>query len=136
MKVTLFIYLCIFIRIYLCYIIDDFNKKKKNIEDVHCLLFVITTFIIGNNSIEICCLEFKFFIEYNIILINICKFSTYYFVNIIDVIDVVKDQLYGADYVREEDPKFYISEKTNRGPLNDSWLEYYWNNVNINISDT
>ncbi|XP_026479475.1 protein retinal degeneration B-like [Ctenocephalides felis] len=48
---------------------------------------------------------------------------------IVDVIDVVKDQLYGADYVREEDPKFYISEKTNRGPLNDSWLEYYWNNV-------
>ncbi|XP_069686277.1 protein retinal degeneration B isoform X6 [Periplaneta americana] len=44
-----------------------------------------------------------------------------------DLIDVVKDQLYGADYVREEDPKIYVSQKTGRGPLSDTWLEDYWN---------
>ncbi|PSN38012.1 Protein retinal degeneration B [Blattella germanica] len=44
-----------------------------------------------------------------------------------DLIDVVKDQLYGADYVREEDPKMYVSQKTGRGPLSESWLEDYWN---------
>jgi len=48
---------------------------------------------------------------------------------IVDVIDIVKDQLTGADYVREEDPKLYVSEKTGRGPLCDSWLEEYWNEV-------
>lgn len=45
---------------------------------------------------------------------------------IVDVIDVVKDQLYGADYKWEEDPRNYISQKTKRGPLNDNWLEDYW----------
>ncbi|KAI5636155.1 phosphatidylinositol transfer protein domain-containing protein [Phthorimaea operculella] len=48
---------------------------------------------------------------------------------VVDVIDVVKDQLYGADYVREEDPKFFVSQKCNRGPLCDSWLEDYWREV-------
>ncbi|XP_055915001.1 protein retinal degeneration B isoform X2 [Eupeodes corollae] len=48
---------------------------------------------------------------------------------IVDVIDIVKDQLYGADYVKEEDPKLFISEKTFRGPLNDDWLEEYWHEV-------
>jgi hypothetical protein len=43
-----------------------------------------------------------------------------------DVIDVVKDQLYGADYVREEDPKIYVSQKTGRGPLSDTWLDDHW----------
>ncbi|XP_045127111.1 protein retinal degeneration B-like isoform X5 [Portunus trituberculatus] len=43
----------------------------------------------------------------------------------IDLIDVVKDQLYGADYVEEEDPRKYISQKTNRGPLGDNWIEEY-----------
>ncbi|KAF6206087.1 hypothetical protein GE061_017312 [Apolygus lucorum] len=46
---------------------------------------------------------------------------------IVDVIDVVKDQLHGADYVREEDPSQYISRKTDRGPLSENWLEEYWN---------
>nr|CAD7586071.1 unnamed protein product [Timema genevievae] len=46
---------------------------------------------------------------------------------VVDLIDVVKDQLYGADYVKEEDPKYYLSQKTGRGPLVDSWLEDYWN---------
>ncbi|KAH8038409.1 hypothetical protein HPB51_001523 [Rhipicephalus microplus] len=43
----------------------------------------------------------------------------------VDVIDVVKDQLTGSDYVREEDPKLYISAKTSRGPLDDDWLQAY-----------
>ncbi|KAK8391712.1 hypothetical protein O3P69_017322 [Scylla paramamosain] len=43
----------------------------------------------------------------------------------IDLIDVVKDQLYGADYVEEEDPRKYVSQKTNRGPLGDNWIEEY-----------
>lgn len=51
------------------------------------------------------------------------------FDSVLDVIDVVKDQLYGADYVKEEDPKFYHSEKSGRGPLNDNWLEEYWKEV-------
>lgn len=45
------------------------------------------------------------------------------------MIDVVKDQLYGADYVKEEDPKYYKSEKTGRGPLAENWLEEYWTDV-------
>ncbi|XP_026829067.1 protein retinal degeneration B isoform X4 [Ooceraea biroi] len=48
---------------------------------------------------------------------------------IVDVIDIVKDQPYGADYVKEEDPKLYVSEKTGRGPLEDMWLEDYWADV-------
>lgn len=47
-----------------------------------------------------------------------------------DVIDIVKEQLYGNDYVESEDPKLYMSTKTKRGPLADSWLEDYWNEVN------
>ncbi|XP_028050216.2 protein retinal degeneration B isoform X9 [Monomorium pharaonis] len=48
---------------------------------------------------------------------------------IVDLIDIVKDQPYGADYVKEEDPKLYVSEKTGRGPLDDNWLEDYWADV-------
>ncbi|XP_023026564.2 retinal degeneration B isoform X1 [Leptinotarsa decemlineata] len=48
---------------------------------------------------------------------------------IVDVIDVVKDQLYGADYVKEEDPLYYVSEKSGRGPLTTNWLEEYWDEV-------
>lgn len=44
---------------------------------------------------------------------------------VVDIIDVVKDQLYGSDYKREEDPKCYISTSTGRGPLSDNWLEEY-----------
>lgn len=50
-----------------------------------------------------------------------------------DIIDIVKDPVYGADYIKDEDPKLYISNKTNRGPLVDSWLEEYWNEVSIII---
>ncbi|XP_035714341.1 protein retinal degeneration B isoform X2 [Folsomia candida] len=45
---------------------------------------------------------------------------------IVDLIDVVKDQLHGTDYVKEEDPKFYRSQKTSRGPLDDNWIDDYW----------
>ncbi|GAB6028613.1 hypothetical protein CHUAL_004450 [Chamberlinius hualienensis] len=44
---------------------------------------------------------------------------------IVDTIDVVKDQLVGADYKSEEDPKLYVSQKTHRGPLTDCWLDEY-----------
>ncbi|XP_076054545.1 retinal degeneration B isoform X16 [Oratosquilla oratoria] len=44
----------------------------------------------------------------------------------VDLIDVVRDQLYGADYKEEEDPRRYISQKTGRGPLEDNWIEEYW----------
>lgn len=47
----------------------------------------------------------------------------------LDVIDIVKDQLWGGDYVKEEDPKHFVSEKTGRGPLSDDWLEEYWREV-------
>ena len=53
---------------------------------------------------------------------------------IVDVIDVVKDQMIGADYVKEEDPTLYVSEKTGRGPLEESWLEDYWNDVKVSFS--
>lgn len=43
----------------------------------------------------------------------------------VDVIDVVRDQLSGSDYVREEDPKLYVSLKTARGPLEDDWIQSY-----------
>lgn len=45
---------------------------------------------------------------------------------ILDIIDVVKDQAYGTEYIKEEDPKLYVSEKTGRGPLLDTWLSDYW----------
>ncbi|XP_063931115.1 protein retinal degeneration B isoform X3 [Zophobas morio] len=48
---------------------------------------------------------------------------------IVDVINVVKDQLYGADYLKSEDPSFYKSEKSGRGPLTENWLEDYWREV-------
>lgn len=48
---------------------------------------------------------------------------------ILDIIDVVKDQLFGGDYVKEEDPLYYVSEKSGRGPLTVNWLEEYWDEV-------
>lgn len=47
-----------------------------------------------------------------------------------DLIDIVKEQLYGHDYEESEDPSLYISTKTKRGPLSESWLDDYWNEVN------
>ncbi|XP_039499866.1 protein retinal degeneration B isoform X2 [Drosophila santomea] len=48
---------------------------------------------------------------------------------IVDVIDIVKDQLWGGDYVKEEDPKHFVSDKTGRGPLGEDWLDEYWREV-------
>lgn len=45
---------------------------------------------------------------------------------------MVKDQLYGADYVRNEDPKYYMSDKSGRGPLSDDWIEEYWSEIETN----
>ncbi|XP_070143949.1 protein retinal degeneration B isoform X4 [Drosophila kikkawai] len=55
---------------------------------------------------------------------------------IVDVIDIVKDQLWGGDYVKEEDPKHFVSEKTGRGPLPDDWLEEYWREVKGKMQPT
>jgi hypothetical protein len=49
-----------------------------------------------------------------------------------DVIDIVKDQLYSSDYKKEEDPKYYVSEKTRRGPLTENWVEEYWSAIKRN----
>ncbi|XP_053678781.1 protein retinal degeneration B [Anopheles nili] len=48
---------------------------------------------------------------------------------IVDLIDIVKDQLYGADYTRDEDPTVYCSERTGRGPLSECWLDEHWDEV-------
>lgn len=47
---------------------------------------------------------------------------------VVDLIDIVRDPI-GADYCREEDPCLYVSEKTNRGPLTEDWIDIYWNEV-------
>ncbi|XP_020807116.1 protein retinal degeneration B isoform X1 [Drosophila serrata] len=55
---------------------------------------------------------------------------------IVDVIDIVKDQLWGGDYVKEEDPKHFVSDKTGRGPLPEDWLEEYWREVKGKMQPT
>lgn len=64
---------------------------------------------------------------------KLCSFFTKYFLlslsSLSDVIDIVKEQTYSADYIRDEDPKLFVSEKTNRGPLTDNWLSEHWNEV-------
>lgn len=37
--------------------------------------------------------------------------------------DFVNDPINSSDYIEEEDPRIYRSEKTNRGPLNEGWVE-------------
>jgi len=39
-----------------------------------------------------------------------------------DYLDIVNDPISSADYRKEEDPKLYKSEKTNRGPLSEDWI--------------
>ena len=62
-------------------------------------------------------------------------FSSRYKLNIFslfsDIIDIVKEQVYSADYIKDEDPKLFISEKTGRGPLADNWLAEYWSEVSL-----
>ena len=38
-----------------------------------------------------------------------------------DLIDIVKEKT--ADCPKEEDPRFYQSQKSGRGPLTDDWLK-------------
>lgn len=52
-----------------------------------------------------------------------------FFLYIQDVIDIVKEQLHGNDYVESEDPLLYKSNKTNRGPLTEGWIQEYWDEV-------
>ena len=42
---------------------------------------------------------------------------------VVDLIDVVKDQ--DQNYVADEDPTAFVSDKTARGPLDRDWLETY-----------
>lgn len=53
------------------------------------------------------------------------------FLYFLDIIDIVKDQLYGADYIKEEDPKSYVSDKTGRGPLPENWISEYWKECQV-----
>lgn len=48
-----------------------------------------------------------------------------------DLIDIVKDQLYGSDYVSDEDPTEFVSTKTKRGPLDEDWIKKSWDEKNI-----
>ncbi|XP_018524034.1 membrane-associated phosphatidylinositol transfer protein 2 isoform X4 [Lates calcarifer] len=46
----------------------------------------------------------------------------------IDPIDIVTDPIPPHEYKAEEDPRLYKSVKTQRGPLQDDWIEEYNNN--------
>nr|XP_020458072.1 membrane-associated phosphatidylinositol transfer protein 2 [Monopterus albus] len=46
----------------------------------------------------------------------------------IDPIDIVTDPIPPHEYKAEEDPRLYKSVKTQRGPLQDDWIEGYKNN--------
>ncbi|XP_068994891.1 membrane-associated phosphatidylinositol transfer protein 2-like isoform X1 [Embiotoca jacksoni] len=46
----------------------------------------------------------------------------------IDPIDIVTDPIAAHEYKSEEDPRLYKSDKTQRGPLQDDWIEEYINN--------
>ena len=35
---------------------------------------------------------------------------------------MVKDQLTGNDYKKEEDPRLFVSKKSGRGPLAEDWI--------------
>ncbi|CAB1439825.1 unnamed protein product [Pleuronectes platessa] len=41
----------------------------------------------------------------------------------VDPIDIVKDYIAPHEYLVEEDPKLYQSDKTKRGPLSEDWIE-------------
>ncbi|XP_010895657.2 membrane-associated phosphatidylinositol transfer protein 2 isoform X2 [Esox lucius] len=46
----------------------------------------------------------------------------------LDPIDIVNDPIPPHEYLQEEDPRIYRSEKTKRGPLQEDWIEEYNNN--------
>ncbi|XP_064618758.1 protein retinal degeneration B-like isoform X2 [Lineus longissimus] len=43
----------------------------------------------------------------------------------VDYMDIVKDSISSGDYRKEEDPKLFISDKTGRGPLTETWHTDY-----------
>ncbi|KAL0979379.1 hypothetical protein UPYG_G00184310 [Umbra pygmaea] len=47
---------------------------------------------------------------------------------ILDIIDIVKDPIPPHEYLQEEDPRIYRSDKTKRGPLQVDWIKEYKNN--------
>uniref|UniRef100_A0A8C7FG09 Phosphatidylinositol transfer protein membrane associated 2 n=1 Tax=Oncorhynchus kisutch TaxID=8019 RepID=A0A8C7FG09_ONCKI len=49
--------------------------------------------------------------------------SQLYTAGISNPIDIVKDYIAPHEYLVEEDPKLYVSVKTQRGPLTDDWIE-------------
>uniref|UniRef100_A0A8C7DQS1 Phosphatidylinositol transfer protein membrane associated 2 n=1 Tax=Oncorhynchus kisutch TaxID=8019 RepID=A0A8C7DQS1_ONCKI len=49
-------------------------------------------------------------------------------VQIDNPIDIVKDPIPPHEYMQEEDPRIYRSDKTKRGPLQEDWIEEYNNN--------
>uniref|UniRef100_A0A8C5E8P9 Membrane-associated phosphatidylinositol transfer protein 2-like n=1 Tax=Gouania willdenowi TaxID=441366 RepID=A0A8C5E8P9_GOUWI len=49
----------------------------------------------------------------------------------IDPIDIVTDPITPHEYKAEEDPRLYKSVKTQRGPLQDDWIEEYNNNPGL-----
>lgn len=86
--------------------------------------------LVSQHSISLLFLfTFLFYIENGFILFMFCLIYFVLYHSLTDIIDIVKDQLYGADYIKEEDPTLYVSEKTNRGPLSEGWLQEYWNEV-------
>ena len=44
------------------------------------------------------------------------------------MLDFVKDPIPASEYLPEEDPKLYQSEKTKRGPLTENWVEEHVRN--------
>lgn len=40
----------------------------------------------------------------------------------VEILDIAKDQVDDQDFASENDPKNFYSTKTNRGPLNASWI--------------
>lgn len=54
---------------------------------------------------------------------------------IVDVIDFVKDDLRGRDYMENEDATKFVSAKTGRGPLEQDWLDSYENTDTVNKGD-
>ncbi|KAH8261771.1 hypothetical protein KR026_008465, partial [Drosophila bipectinata] len=44
-------------------------------------------------------------------------------VRTVDHLDIAFDDLSPKHYKKEEDPKFYKSQKTNRGPLIEGWRD-------------
>lgn len=44
----------------------------------------------------------------------------------VDLIDIVKDPM---EYPKEQDPRSFVSQKTNRGPLTENWLAEHWAEV-------